>query len=257
MSDQHPWLRKYPENVAWDAEIPEGPLFTILDDAVERFPTHESMDFLGRTYTYAALGDMVARAATGFQRLGVGKGVKVGLFMPNCPQYVIAYFGILKAGGTVVNYSPLSSEEELARQIEDSGTEIMVTLSLTVLYPKTAALLRQSRIRKLVVGALQDVLPFPKSLLFRLLKGADIARVPTDRDHVSFRRLLDNDGRYTTPLLEPHDDVAVLQYTGGTTTGVSKGAMLTHANLRANVHRACGGGIAEREIAKGEMPTTT
>ena len=237
MSDQHPWLGTYPESIAWDAEIPEGPLFSILDDAVERYPTHESMDFLGRTYTYAALGDMVARAATGFQRLGVGKGVKVGLFLPNCPQFVVSYFGILKAGGTVVNYSPLSSEDQLARQIEDSRTDIMVTLSLAALYPKMAALLRHTRIRKLVVGALQDVLPFPKSLLFPLVKRTEIARVPSASDHIAFNRLLDNDRRHTPPDLDPREDIAVLQYTGGT-TGVSKGAMLTHANLHANVHQA-------------------
>ena len=237
MSDQHPLLGKYPENVRWDAEIAEGPLFTILDEAVARYPTHESMDFLGKTYSYAELGDMVARAAAGFQRRGIGKGVKVGLFLPNCPQFVVAYFGILKAGGTVVNYSPLYSGDELGHQIEDSETDVMVTLSLTALYPKMATMLKRSRVKRLVVGALQDVLPFPKNLLFPLVKRGEIAKVPSDAGHVSFRQLIANDGRYTTPALDPRADVAVLQYTGGT-TGVSKGAMLTHANLRANVHQA-------------------
>ncbi|MYE03208.1 MAG: AMP-binding protein, partial [Alphaproteobacteria bacterium] len=124
--DPHPWLQSYPENVQWDAEIPEGPLFAILDESVRRFPDNEAMDFLGRTWSYAELGAMVDRAAAGFRALGVEKGVKVGLFLPNCPQFVAAFFGILKAGGTVVNYSPLYSEEELAYQIEDSETDIMV-----------------------------------------------------------------------------------------------------------------------------------
>ena len=187
--DRHPWLAGYPEHVSWDAEIPEGPLFAILDDSVRRFPTHEAMDFLGRTWSYAELGAMVDRAAAGFRSLGVEKGVKVGLFLPNCPQFVTAYFGILKAGGTVVNYSPLYSEEELAYQIEDSETDIMVTLGLAALYPKMAALLARTRIRKLVVGQLQDVLAFPKNLLFPLLKRSEIAKVPDDADHVPFRRL--------------------------------------------------------------------
>ena len=236
MTDR-PWLAKYPENVRWDSEIPEGPLFAILDRAVERFPGHESMDFLGKRYSYAELGDLVARAAAGFRRLGVGKGVRVGLFLPNCPQFVVAYFGILKAGGTVVNYSPLNSEDQLAYQIEDSETDIMVTLSLAALYPKMAALLARSRVSKLVVGDLQDVLTFPSNLLFPLLKRGEIAKVPNDHEHIAFRRLLDNDGKGAPPEIDPRADIAVLQYTGGT-TGVSKGAMLTHANLHANAHQA-------------------
>lgn len=232
-----PWLAKYPENVQWDAAIPEGPLFAILDEAVERFPGNEAMDFLGKRYTYAELGAAVARAAAGFRALGVGKGAKVGLFLPNCPHFVIAYFGILKAGGTVVNYSPLYSEDQLAYQIEDSETDIMVTLGLEALYPKMAALLRRSRVSKLVVGTLQEALPFPKNVLFPLLKRSEIARVPDDSEHVSFAGLLDNDGAGTPPEIDPRSDIAVLQYTGGT-TGVSKGAMLTHANLHANTHQA-------------------
>ena len=237
MSDQHPWLGKYPNHVRWDAEIPEKPLFALLDDSVAKYPTNESMDFLGKTYSYANLGDMVAHAAAGFQELGVGKNVKVGLFLPNCPQFVVAYFGILKAGGTVVNYSPLYSEGELRHQIEDSETDIMVTLGLKALYPKMSAMLHNSRIDKLVVGALQDALPFPKNLLFPLAKSGEIAKVPNDSSHVSFRQLLNNEGRYTTPEIDAGKDIAVLQYTGGT-TGVSKGAMLTHANLHANTMQA-------------------
>ena len=235
--DRHPWLASYPKNIRWDAEIPEGPLFAILDESVRRFPTHESMDFLGRTWSYAELGAMVDRAAAGFRKLGVEKGVKVGLFLPNCPQFVVAYFGILKAGGTVVNYSPLYSEEELAYQIDDSETDIMVTLGLAALYPKMATLLARTRIRKLVVGQLQDVLSFPKNLLFPLLKRSEIAKVPDDDEHVPFRRLLDNDGGHEPPEIDPREDIAVFQYTGGT-TGVPKGAMLSHANLHANIHQA-------------------
>ncbi|MDA0261826.1 MAG: AMP-binding protein, partial [Proteobacteria bacterium] len=237
MSDQHPWLNKYPNHVRWDATIPEKPLFALLDDSIAKYPTNESMDFLGKTYTYAEFGDLVTHAAAGFQELGVGKGTKVGLFLPNCPQFLISFFGILKAGGTVVNFSPLYSEEELLRQIEDSETDIMVTLSLKVLYPKMANMLQKSRVRKLVVGALQDVLPFPKNLLFPLFKGSEIAKIPNDAKHIAFRQLLNNEGRYAPAEIVPREDIAVLQYTGGT-TGVSKGAMLTHANLYANAQQA-------------------
>ena len=237
MSDQRPWLNKYPNHVKWDAEIPEKPLFALLDDSVAKYPTNEAIDFLGKTYSYTELGDLVTKAAAGFQELGVGKGVKVGLFLPNCPQFVISFYGILKAGGTVVNYSPLYSEEELLHQIEDSETDMMVTLSLVALYPKMATMLQKSRIKRLIVGALQDVLPFPKNLLFPLLKSSEIAKVPSDTKHTPFRQLLNNEGRYAPADIDVSEDIAVLQYTGGT-TGVSKGAMLTHANLYANTQQA-------------------
>ena len=237
MTDLHPWLSAYPDHVSWKAELSGRPVSALLDDSVARFPSHECVDFLGKTYTYAELGDLVERAAAGFRTLGVDKGVKVGLFLPNCPQFVIAYFGILRAGGTVVNYSPLYAEDDLLRQIEDSDTTVMVTLSLNALYPKMASALQKSRVQKLVVGDLQDVLPFPKNLLFSLFKRGEIADVAVDDKHVPFRELIAPRAPCPPVDIQPDEDVAVLQYTGGT-TGVSKGAMLTHANIYTNIQQA-------------------
>ncbi len=232
-----PWLKKYPAAVKWDTKFEPKPLWRILDDAVSAFPEIMLVDFLGKTYTYAEIGELVNKAAKGFQSIGVGKGVKVGLFLPNCPQFLISYFGILKAGGTVVNYSPLYSESELEHQIEDSHTDIMVTLNLKALYPKMGHLLPRTRLKKLVIGTMQEVLPFPKSLLFPLFKGKDIAKVPDNDEHVAFADLLKQGSDYAPAEIDPSEDIAVLQYTGGT-TGVSKGAMLTHANLSANAEQA-------------------
>ncbi len=236
-TNEYPWLRKYPEAVKWDTKFTPKPLWSILDDAVASFPNSLFIDFLGKRSSYADIGALVDRAARGFQDIGVGKGVKVGLFLPNCPQYVISYFAILKAGGTVVNYSPLYSEPELEHQIEDSHTDMMVTLNLTALYPKMEHLLPRTRLKKLIVGTMPEVLPFPKSFLFPLAKGKEIAKVPDDDRHVWFKDLIDNDGDYAPATVDPAEDIAVLQYTGGT-TGVSKGAMLTHANLAANAEQA-------------------
>jgi long-chain acyl-CoA synthetase len=235
MTDQ-PWLRSYPNEIDWGAAIPTGRLDSLLDDAAQRYPNNRFIDFLGRSYTYAGIADQVSRAAAGFQELGVGKGVKVGLFLPNCPHFIIAYYGILQAGGTVVNYNPLYAEEEVRHQVEDSETDFMVTLSLQALYPKAAAMLRTSRVKKLIVGTLHEALPFPKKFLFPLFKRGEIARVPNDARHLSFRELLHGEGSPQPVDIDPETDVAVLQYTGGT-TGVSKGAMLTHANLYANTHQ--------------------
>ena len=228
-----PWLVAYPPDVKWDAEIPERRLYALMDHAVERHPNNQAIDFLGKTYTYADIGDMVDRAAEGLQKIGVREGVKVGLFLPNTPYSVIGFFAILKAGGTVVNYNPLYAERELVFQIDNSETDFLITLDLKALYDKVPALLEKTRLKKVVICRMQDVLPFPKNFLFPLLKGKEIAKIPADDEHIRFSALTANHGRPDEPRIDPLKDIAVLQYTGGT-TGVPKGAMLSHANLYAN-----------------------
>ncbi|MBI1182043.1 MAG: AMP-binding protein [Alphaproteobacteria bacterium] len=229
----HPWLRHYPANVDWHRRFEARPVYAALDDAAARWPENVHLDFFGRAYTYRRTLELVDRAAKGFRKLGVGKGVKVGLFLPNCPQQVISYFGVLKAGGTVVNYSPLYSEHELLGQIEDSQTDILVTMDLELLYPKARHLLDESRLRTLVVSRMQWAMPFLKGTAFSLLRRRDIAPMRWNDCHVAWRDLLANDGRFEPAAIDPAGDVAVLQYTGGT-TGVPKGAMLTHANVYIN-----------------------
>lgn len=230
---ERPWLKNYTEGVDWHTPLEPAPLFKLLDDAAARHGDLPALDFLGRRYNFADLKRLVDQAACGFERIGVAKGVKVGLFLPNCPQFVIAYFGILKAGGTVVNFSPLYSEPELLAQVADSETDIMVTLDIKSLYPKIAAIFGESRLRMLVVGNLPEVLPFPQNILFPIFKRKDVAKVDWDANHMRFGDLLKNNGACKIVPIDPMEDVAVLQYTGGT-TGTPKGAMLTHANLYIN-----------------------
>ncbi len=233
---QHPWLNSYPEHVRWDQSFEGKPLYALVEEAASRYGTRTFMEFMGRETSFAELAALVDRLAAGLQALGVGKGVQVGLFLPNCPQFVIAYFAILKAGGTVVNYSPLYSVPELMQQVEDSETDFMFTLDLEALYPKIRTVCEQSRLRKLIVSSLDWALPFPKNILFRLLKSRDIARIVRDDYHEDFATLLKK-GETPAPVeISPEEDIAVLQYTGGT-TGVPKGAMLTHSNIYINVNQ--------------------
>ena len=233
----YPWEKSYPENVDWNAPLPTGALQRLLDDAVARFGDRPAIDFMDRITSYRSLGDQANRAAEGFQKLGVGKGTKVGLLLPNCPAFVVVYYGVLKAGGTVVNVNPLYAIEEIKSQVEDSETDILVTLDLSILYDKARIALDQTRLTHLVVCPMAEMLPGLKRLLFPLVKRREIARVPRDSRHVPLRTLIDNAGRPTPVEIDAENDIAVLQYTGGT-TGTSKGAMLTHANLTANVAQA-------------------
>ena len=230
---EHPWIKSYPKGVHWDAELPLMPVQQLLDDAVKRWPDNPALEFMGCTLTYREFGELADRAAKGFQNLGVGPGVHVGLFLPNTPHYPIAFFGVMKAGGVVVNYSPLDAERVLAHKIEDSETDFLVTLDLAALYPQMGRLLGSSRLKKLIVGNLADYTAQPAAVRAHLQAAQALVDVPDDARHLRFDTLLANRGDH-----EPHalgdltQAIAVLQYTGGT-TGVPKGAMLTHANLSA------------------------
>ena len=232
MAERH-WESQYPDGVNWRIDIETRSLQAILDSGAQEDPSAVLCDFLGREFTFAEIAQASDRAAAGFQAMGVGKGVHVGLLLPNMPQYIVAFFGILKAGGTVVNYSPLLAEQELVYQIDDSETRIMVTVSAASIFPNLIKAKAQTKLEKVVVCDFAEVLAFPKGLLYRLFKSKDISPIPAAADFVRYRDLIANDGGYEAPVLgDLAEEVAVLQYTGGT-TGTPKGAMLTHANLSA------------------------
>jgi len=228
-----PWAKQYPHGVNWTVDIPVRPLHALLDDAVAAFGARPFLDFLGRRLSYAQTLQLVERAAKGFQQLGVGKGTRVGLFLPNSPYSVICFFAILKAGGTVVNYDAFIAQRELTRQVEDSETEIMVTLDLVTLYGKLAAARRAARLRHTVVCRMAPALPLSRGIVFRLLHWREIAKPSRGEGDICFEDLVDNDGAYHAVEIVPLSDVAVIQHTGGT-TGEPKGVMLSHQNIYAN-----------------------
>lgn len=234
---EYPWLVKYPKGIDWEFNLKPEPLYHLLEHTVKRVPEAPAIDFLGRVYTFAQLYDLVNRAAKGLQNIGVQRGTKVGLFMPNVPAFVIMYYAILKAGGVVVNYNPLYVTREIAHQVRDSETEIMVTLEVTALYPNVFEMIAEAGLKKIIICPLQEQLPFPKNFLFPIFKRKEIARIPKDDQHILFQDLINNDGQVAVPHINPLEDVAVIQYTGGT-TGLPKGAMLTHANAFLNAHQA-------------------
>jgi len=221
------WEKSYPKGINFKAEMISQPLFHILDQTVRKYPQNISLSFLGHEYTYQQLGILTDKIAKGLQDLGIGKGRKVGLFMPNSAYSVAFYYGILKSGATVVNYNPLYAERDLKNQIEDSETDIMVCLDVENIFNKLDALLPQTRLEKIILCPMQT----------SLLNSHKTDGFPADETHLWFDDLIKNDGNFVPAIINPDDDIAVLQYTGGT-TGVPKGAMLTHSNLYANTIQA-------------------
>ena len=140
---QYPWEKSYPAGVKWELDIPKKTIHQIFEESCVQYANKPFTDFLDKVMTFADYREASDHAAAGFQKLGVGPGVNVGLYLPNTPHYLIAFFGVLKAGGRVVNYSPLDAARELEFKIGDSETDILVTLDVTALYPKMAAHARQ------------------------------------------------------------------------------------------------------------------
>ena len=230
------WSKNYLHPSKWNIELSPLGLHQMFFDSAAMRADAPMLDFLGRKYSYAQMANAVRRIAKGLQDRGIGKGDHIGLYLPNVPHYVAVYYGALAAGATVVNFSPLYTADELSHQVADSGTSILFTVSAAALLPTALKVLDQSNLSGLVVGSISEALPRLKSMAYRLFKRGEIASLPNDSRITPYARLIANDGNFTAQPCDPVNDIAQLQYTGGT-TGTPKGAMLSHQNITANARQ--------------------
>lgn len=237
-----------------DTQFEPMSLPAMLARTVGLNPQAPFLHFLGRTYTYNEIHAQAKAFAAGLQSLGIAKGDRVGLFLPNVPIYAAAYYGAMMAGAVVVNFSPLYSVEELSWQVADSGTRVLVTVDVPELYKTAKKVLDGSALETLVVGSLADQLPWYKGIALRLLKRKQIAEVAYGVNVKSWAEM--------TPATPPvavdvtAADLALLQYTGGT-TGRPKGAMLGHDQLSVNAQQVAAlnpFGNPAGEVFMGALP---
>lgn len=231
-----PWLRSYPPGIDWRTEFTPRPLYRLLDEAAARHGPKPCIDFLDRRWSFTEIKELSDRFARGLVDLGIRPGDRVGLFLPNCPYFVVAYFGILKAGGVVVNFNPLYAEREIEHQILDSGVSTMVTMGLEGLVAKLRPQFERTPLRRIIVCSLPKALPFARRLLAPFAMAKQLARTGDDVHFIPFEDVTHNDGRVSPPAVDPVTTLALLQYTGGT-TGVAKGAALSHANVDINAQQ--------------------
>ena len=231
--DPTPWLSHYDEGVPHSlAPYPSKPLFSFLEESAAKFPDRACTIFKGRVITYREMNDLTDRMAAALAAIGVKKGDRVGIFIPNTPQFVIVFYGILKAGGVVVATNPLYSPREIVHQLKDSGIELMVVMSN--FYKRIKDVQSETRLKTLIVTNVKEQLPPLMGLLFTLTKEKkDGHRVELAPGDLWMKDLLEKHTAVERPKIEiAGDDKALLQYSGGT-TGLSKGAIATHAALVA------------------------
>lgn len=223
---------KWPEGVPFTLEYPEIPIYAFLDESAEKHPDAVATIFQDKRITYRELKEAVDRFATALQKLGVARRDKVALFLPNIPQFVISYYGALKAGAIVVPISPLYKEREVSHQIHDSGAKTLVVLD--VLYPAVENVMGELGLERTIVTGIKDYMPTVKGFLGSLLGKVPSYKVAMgDKMHLFLDLIKGYPPSPEAVEVDPKEDLALLQYTGGT-TGIPKGAMLTHYNLVSN-----------------------
>ncbi|MFU1793096.1 AMP-binding protein [Paenibacillus azoreducens] len=230
----NPWLEHYPEEVPHSYDYPKQNLAKFLIDSAASYPEHIALEFLGKSITYSSLLQSVYRFANALHRLGVRKGDRVAIMLPNCPQGVIAYYGTLLIGGIVVMTNPLYVPREIEHQLTDSGAKIIVTMDALV--ERVNKAMERHPMQHIIVTSIKDYLPFPKNMLYPIKAKKDgmFVKIEYNERILSFVQFLKDsaDTPFEVPV-DPENDLALIQYTGGT-TGFAKGVMLTHMNLVSN-----------------------
>jgi long-chain acyl-CoA synthetase len=230
-------LRHYEPHVPHSLELPSKLLSSCLSENARTYPDRPATIFFGSELSYRELDRAVDRFAAGLQRIGVGKGERVAIYLPNCPQYVIAYYGALRAGCIVVPCNPLYVSRELEHQLKDSGAQVLVCLS--GFYSRVREVRQSCALKKVIVANIKEHFPLHLRVAFTLLKEkqqghrVDLAGEP---DTVRFPDFLEHAPRTPEPVAVSPDDTACLLYTGGT-TGVPKGAELSHRSLFINAYQ--------------------
>lgn len=227
---ERPWFKSWPKGLPKSLDYPEVPIFTLLENTARRVPKKKAVIFYGYEITYGELNEWSDRFANALASMGVKKGDRVGLFLENCPQFIVAYYGALKAGAILVPINPMFKEMEVESQLKDSGTETLVTLDF--LYPTIRNIRKNTKLRSIIVTSYRDFLPEKPTLPIHISMEHEKETFP---ETIEFTDILKKyEAKPPKVDINPREDLALLQYSSGT-TGEPKAAMLTHYNTVVNI----------------------
>ena len=227
-----PWFSHYEPSVPRTVSVFDQPLYSLLDEAAARYPKRPALIFQNTRLSYKALHEAVERFAGALRRAGIRPGQRVAVMLPNLPQTMIAFWGVVKCGAVAVMVNPLYMERELLQNLNDAGAECLILLDM--LWPRVAPLRDRLPVRTYVVTGIADALSFPLNLIYRFTKGRQKAvPIPYDDKVIAWKDFSRGAQPLSEPIADPQHTPALLQYTGGT-TGIPKGVALTHSNLGTN-----------------------
>lgn len=258
MDEKKPWLKQYPPEIPTSIVYDEKPLHSFLLESGEQHKEKKAVHFMGKDFTFGHILSEAKKMAHFFQSKGLKKGDRVASMLPNCPQAVITYYGALMAGGVVVQVNPLFTERELAYQMQDSGARFIICLD--ILLPRVSNVREKSDLKHVVVTKVSDYLPFPKNKIYPFIQKKQykmVVKIDETEDTHYFKSIIESvSEEYEEVPIDCKNDLALLQYTGGT-TGKPKGVQLTHMNLVSNV-QMCTAWIfkleKEKESVLGVLP---
>ncbi|MFZ2464298.1 MAG: long-chain-fatty-acid--CoA ligase [Caldibacillus thermoamylovorans] len=256
--ENKPWLKHYPPQIPHTLTFEETSLQQLLKNTAEKYPNKIAIHFNGKELSYQELYDSALKFAGYLQKIGIQKGDRVAIMLPNTPQSVISFYGVMMAGGIVVQTNPMYTERELAFQMKDSGAKAIVALD--ILFPRIKKIQGETELEHIIITAIKDYLPFPKNLVYPFIQkkqyGFSVKVEHKGNDHL-FTEIMKHPA-LQEPIMNINfeEDLAILQYTGGT-TGFPKGVMLTHKNLIANT-KMCQAWLYKcregEEIVLGALP---
>lgn len=229
------WLKLYPDQIAKNVYYRADTLPQLLKYAANEYPKHKAIHFMGKEMTFKTLYKKTLQFAAYLQHLGVKKGDRVAVMLPNIPQTVISFYAILQAGAIAVPVNPLYQEREIEFIMKDSGAKVIITLDM--LYNRVERVMKQTDLEHIIVTSIKDYLPFPKNIIYPFIQAKEQGKPPTitssNSTHLFTQTLKSKESVLKEVPINFEEDIAILQYTGGT-TGFPKGVILTHQNLVAN-----------------------
>jgi len=232
LSHEKPWHKNYPPNMPTTIQYPETPLHMLLEKAAQKHPDQTAIHYMGKNITYQELDETVDHFATALTKLGVKQSDRVAIYLPNMPQFIIAFYAVSKIGAINTAISPMYRERELQHQINDSGAETLIYLDL--LHPVVTKIRDKTKLKNLITATIGEYLPSAKRIIGGLIGKVPKHKIPKNTGIHQFKPLLESVlPKPPDVTIDPKEDLVALQYTGGT-TGTPKGAMLTHYNLVSN-----------------------